>query len=260
MRRPDLLVFEHQHDLFATAATALAQQATVAVAARGRFLLVISGGGTPRPLYRLLAQPPYRDDLPWAKTHVFWADERMVPPVDDESNYHQAWSVWLQHVPIPREQIHAIDGELTPESAAGDYANKLAAMAPPGRAWPRFDLVLLGLGADGHTASLFPGSPHPLPAATPTLPVTADYGGRPAQRVTLTPPAINSARHVIFLVTGSDKAGAVAQTLAPKGDPRALPARRIQPEHGQLSWFLDRDAAARLQQTPRTTPPPVANS
>lgn len=247
VQKTNLLIFENQGDLYATAAAVLARQADEAVAARGRFLLVTSGGGTPLPLYRLLARPPYRDQLPWVATHVFWADERLVPPTDQKSNYKQAWSEWLQHVPIPRKHIHAINGELDLEAAAYVYAKELALMAPAGRSWPRFDLVLLGLGADGHTASLFPSSPHPLPEATATLGVTAAYEDRPALRVTLTPPAINSARHVIFLVTGSDKGQAVARTLAPQGDARELPARRIRPDDGQLSWFLDRDAAALLK-------------
>lgn len=246
MRKPNLLVFDAAEAMFATAATFVVRQAVSSVRARDRFILVISGGTTPVPLYRLLAAPPYSDQLPWAKTHIFWADERLVPPGDEASNYGQARKAWLQHVPIPGEQVHPIDGTLTPLAAADDYANRLASLASPGDRWPRFDLVLLGLGADGHTASLFPGSAHPLPEPAAALPVRAAYGDRPAARVTLTPPAINDARHILFLVQGEDKAPAVARVRSGVGNAIELPALRIQPVDGQLSWFVDRNAASLL--------------
>jgi 6-phosphogluconolactonase len=248
VRKPDLHIFDEPEALFAGAAALVARQAAAAVSARGRFLLAISGGSTPLPLFRRLASTPYREELPWSQTHIFWADERLVPPEDEASNYGQAWSVWLSHVPLPPENIHRVDSALDPAAAAGDYANELRALAgpPPGPAWPRFDLVLLGLGADGHTASLFPGSPGATSTEAPVVPVWAEYGDRPAARVTLTPPVFNSARHILFLVQGKDKAPAVAQTIARDGDPHQLPALRIWPDQGQLSWFVDREAASLL--------------
>jgi 6-phosphogluconolactonase len=184
MRKPNLLVFHHRQTMFAAAAAFVVRQGIEAVRVRDRFLLVISGGTTPLPLFRLLAAPPYSDQLPWAQTHVFWADERMVPPGDEASNYGQAWQAWLQHVPIPAEQVHPIDGTLSPAVAADDYANRLASLASGGDGWPRFDLVLLGFGADGHTASLFPGSTYPLP----------EHGGCPSRAGRVRRPA-GSPRH-----------------------------------------------------------------
>lgn len=240
-------IFDEAAVMFGRAAALLAERAAAATAARGRFLLAVSGGSTPLPLFRLLAGAPYRQELPWSRTHIFWADERLVPPDDEGSNYGQAWSVWLQHVPIPEQQIHRVDGALEPAAAASDYANQLRTLADPAHtfAWPRFDLVLLGLGADGHTASLFPTSAAPA-ADVPVVPVWAEYGDRPAARVTLTPPVFNSARHILFLVRGEDKAPAVAQAIAREGDPARLPALRIWPDQGEMTWFLDRDAAQML--------------
>lgn len=248
MRKANLHIFEEPEAMFASAAQSVARQAAAAVGARDRFLLAISGGGTPLPLFRRLASAPYRDELPWPQTHIFWADERLVPPDDESSNYGQAWSVWLRHVAISPENIHRVDGQLEPLAAASDYANQLRACAGPAASadWPRFDLVLLGLGADGHTASLFPGSASAATGETPVLPVWAEYGDRPAARVTLTPPVFNSARHILFLAQGKDKAPAVAQTVAQEGDPAWLPALRIWPDDGQVSWFVDRDAASLL--------------
>jgi 6-phosphogluconolactonase len=162
-----------------------------AVAARGAFFVALAGGSTPRPLYRRLVD---LDALPWPETHVFWGDERTVPPDHPESNYHQARELLLDHVPVPAAQVYRIQGELDPVSAAEAYAQTLLAAAAAGEAWPRFDLVLLGLGSDGHTASLFPGSTYPVEEMQPTVAVSADYGNRPAGRVSLTPPVFNSAR------------------------------------------------------------------
>jgi 6-phosphogluconolactonase len=238
-----LLIFDHQENLYETAAAAVALKCFRAVAARGRFLLVVSGGQTSLPLFRLLANPPFLDDLPWSKMHVFWADERLVPPTHEASNYGQAWSNWLQHVPLSSEQLHPIDGTLRLDEASARYANRLAQFSDGRSSWPRFDLVVLGLGADGHTASLFPNLAYPLPETAAAVGVAPGFGDPPVARITLTPPVLNDARHVMFLVTGSGKADAVARTLAPHGDAAHTPARRIRPQDGQVTWFLDRDAA-----------------
>lgn len=243
-------IFETPESLYEAATSTVIRLGNDAVAARGRFLLVLSGGGTPLPLFERLAQPPHRSALPWAQTHVFWTDERMVAPEDEASNFGQAWSLLLRHVPIPEEQIHAVDGTLEAEAAADAYAKELARIAGAGQASPRFDLVLLGLGADGHTASLFPGSSRPLPADTPVLAVQARYEGRPADRVTLTPAAINNAREVLFLVAGRNKAQALAQALTPGASSEEVPARLIRPMNGGLTWFVDRAAASLLEDRP----------
>lgn len=211
-----------------------------------RFLVVLSGGGTPEGLFRLLASTPYRDALPWNQTHVFWADERCVPPDDPGSNYGQAVRLLLSRVRVPKANLHRAPGERPPAQAAAEYAAALREFTLPGEMAPRFDLVLLGLGEDGHTASLFPGQMSAEEETATVEVASADYQGRPAQRVTLTPLAINAAREVDFLVSGADKAGAVAATLAGPRDPLRWPAQRIAPGEGQVVWMLDAMAAGRL--------------
>ena len=224
-------------ELFVTAAAQ-------AIGARGRFLVVLSGGSTPSGLYRLLADEPYRSRVDWLNALVFWGDERCVPPEDEGSNYRQAFVTLLQHVPIPVENVQRIKGELEPAEASDDYAQTLERFAAPGLDWPHFDLVLLGMGADGHTASLFPGSQVDL--AAPTLAVSADYQGRPAQRVTLTHPVFNSARTVLFLVTGEDKAETLSRVLSDVSMPEQYPAQRIRPADGQVIWLVDEAAGKYL--------------
>jgi 6-phosphogluconolactonase len=215
-------------------------QAQTAVDARGRFGVVLSGGSTPALLYRLLAQPPYRDQVPWHAVHVFWADERCVPPDDPESNYRLAREALLDHVPILPENVHRLEGERDPGAAARSYERALQDFYCGPQ--PRFDLVLLGLGRDGHTASLFPGSPALVEREQLVIPTQAEYDGRPACRLTLTLPAINAARCVIFLVTGAGKAPIVADLFTSRR--HSLPAGRVAPTAGEITWLLDRAAAA----------------
>lgn len=228
------------------AAARLVTLAQAAVAGRNRFLLALSGGNTPLGLYELLAQLPYVEQIPWSHTHVLWADERCVPPDDDGSNYRAARLALLDHVPLAPAHIHRVPGELKPEKAADAYAQTLRGLAEVGMAWPRIDVVLLGMGRDGHTASLFPGTVSRLEQTQPTLAVSADYNGRPTARVTLTPRLLNDAQHVIFLVTGADKAEPLAQVLEGPPRPKELPAQRIRPKYGTLTWLVDAAAAARL--------------
>lgn len=221
-----------------------AAAAEQAVAQRGRFLVALSGGSTPRALFTLLARPPYATQLPWARTEIYWGDERLVPPDDPQSNYGQARRLLLDHVPVPPEQVYRMRGELPAAEAAAAYTAVLREKAAHGRAWPRLDLALMGLGADGHTASLFPGAP---PAQDPVIAVTADYQGRPAARVTLTPLVFNDARLLLFLVAGADKAAAVSAVLQGPRDPINLPAQRLDNAPGETIWLLDEDAAANLE-------------
>ena len=219
--------------------TGLAREA---VESHGRFSVALSGGSTPAALFSLLAEAPYREQIPWAEVHLFWGDERCVPAGDPGSNYHMADEALIARVPIPAENVHRIRGELAPEAAARAYDNTLRDFfCGP---YARFDLVLLGLGADGHTASLFPGSPALDERERLSLAVTAVYEDRPAQRVTLTLAAINTARHVLFLVSGSAKAESVKAVLEGSGE--QFPAQRIQPAAGALTWLLDEDAASLL--------------
>lgn len=222
----------------------------IIIAEKGVASFVLSGGGTPRDLYELLGHSADIFDVPWDKVHFFWGDERLVPPDDPGSNYGEAREILLRPLNIPEQNIHRIRGELLPGEAAADYVAQLRAWAAehdPGapNPWPRFDLVLLGLGEDGHTASLFPGSPVAVDA--PVIAVTADYQGRPAGRVTLTPLVFNDARGVDFLVSGKNKADAVYHTFY-TDDPVRYPAQRIRPANGDVTWLLDRAAATRLPQ------------
>ena len=238
----ELVIAPDPQALASEAAQRIARLARDAAGSRGRFSLALSGGSTPGVLYRLLAEEPYRSQVPWAQTHLFWADERCVPPGDPGSNYRLAYEALIARVSIPAENVHRIRGELAPEAAARAYDRELRRFF--GGPNPRFDLVLLGLGGDGHTASLFPGSEaleetERLAAAT-----TAFYDNRPAGRVTLTLPALNGARQVLFLVSGPEKANIVRAVLV-DGEVR-LPAQRIHPVAGQLAWLLDAAAAALL--------------
>jgi 6-phosphogluconolactonase len=180
----------------------------------------------------------------WTDIHIFWGDERCVPADDPGSSYGQARDLFLSRVRIPRSNIHRIQGELGPEQASKDYAFTLRKFASPLLEWPRFDLVYLGMGEDGHTASLFPGSP--VEVSGPTMPVTAHYQDRPANRVTLTPMIFNSARVIAFMATGEKKAETFAEVLSDRYNPESYPAQRIQPQDGQLLWLVDRAAASRL--------------
>jgi 6-phosphogluconolactonase len=228
------------------AAEQVVERASAAVSEHGSFSLVLSGGATPRRLYRLLAEEsPFRQRLPWAETMIFWGDERPVPPNHPDSNYRMAWEAMLSRVPVGPERMHRWPTELPPEESARAYeetirrALGLAAGEPP-----RFDLVLLGLGADCHTASLFSGSPALAERERLTAAPWVEALG--THRLTLTPPALNAARCVLFLVTGEAKAEALRAALAPEGDSLRCPARAVRPAAGDLRWIADRPAAALL--------------
>jgi 6-phosphogluconolactonase len=209
----------------------------------GRFTLALSGGSTPRSLYRLLAQPPYADTIAWGSIEVFWSDERCVPPDEPESNYRMAREALLDHVPIPASRIHRMRGELAvPQQAAREYRTELQGVFGKG-ALPRFDLLLLGLGEEGHTASIFPGVA--VPTDPETLVAAVFVPKVNTWRLTLTLPVINAAAHVLFLVAGSAKRDALRALVA---GPRSLdlPAQRVQPAHGTLTVLADQEAAGAL--------------
>jgi 6-phosphogluconolactonase len=244
--QPSIQIFADLAGLSQAAAQLFAGAAHAAVAERGIFIGCLSGGSTPQGLFRLLAQAPYTPGLPWERMVFFWGDERLVPPDDPQSNYGQTFSVLFSRVPVPPANLCRTKGELPAAQAAADTAAQLGAQARPGEPWPRFDLALLGLGADGHTASLFPGSDPAAGAGQAALAVTGDYQGRPAQRVTLTPAVFNASRQVVFLAAGADKAAALAATLQGPPDPRRWPAQRIAPADGQVTWLVDAAAAEML--------------
>jgi 6-phosphogluconolactonase len=243
--KADVRVFKDKDVLSRATARLFVEFASEAVEKRGKFFIAMSGGSTPGELYRLLAAEDFRNRMSWEKTIVFWGDERCVSPDDPDSNYFQAQKVLLGRVPIPDENIWRIKGELEPAQASNDYAQTLKRFAAPGSNWPRFDLALLGMGEDGHTASLFPGSP--VEMTEPTLVVTADYQGRPALRVTLTPLVFNSARVIVFLVAGESKATTLKDVLSNHYRPEIFPSQRIRPADGSVIWMVDEAAASRLR-------------
>jgi 6-phosphogluconolactonase len=227
------------------AAGEIARRAAAAVGARGRFDVALAGGTTPRRTYQLLAEAPRREAVPWAGVHVFFGDERSVPPHHLESNYRMAREALLDRVPIPPGQVHRIHAEATDaEAAARDYeAEMRQALGLGPLAVPRLDLVLLGMGADGHVASLFPGSDALSEERLLALAVLSPKP--PPRRITLTLLALNAAAAVVVLVAGLEKAERLAEVLQGRGDP-GLPARRLRPA-GELLWLADAEAASRLR-------------
>jgi 6-phosphogluconolactonase len=242
--KPKIKIYKNIDDLSRAAAEIFTESVSQAITQRGKFLVALSGGSTPNQLYQLLASAPYRDQIDWERAHVFWGDERCVPADDRGNNYFQARQALLDQVNIPADNVHRVLSTLEPASAALEYARTLKEFAAPPLAWPRFDLVLLGMGDDGHTASLFPGSP--VNETEPVIAVTANYQDRPANRVSLTPMVFNSARRVIFLVTGLGKAVTLTQVLSDIYTMDLLPAQRIQPIDGEVLWLVDEAAASKL--------------
>jgi len=203
------------------------------------FRLALAGGSTPRQLYELLTSSAFRDKIPWSRLHFFWGDERMVPHDHPQSNYRMAQEALLKHVPVPRANIHPIPTQASPEEAAQAYENDLRQHF--GRGLPGFDLILLGLGGDGHTASLFPGAV--ALQEKQRLAVAHRTGLKGFDRVTLTLPVLNQAQRVFFLVVGEDKASALQAALAGG----QLPAQQVAPRKGELIWLVDVAAASRLE-------------
>lgn len=221
---------------------------TSIVQSQGRFSIALSGGSTPKPLYRLLASPQRASRIDWSRVHLFWGDERFVPHDHPDSNYLMVKQALIDHVPIPTENVHPIATEGDPAACAHDYGLQLqsyycAQAIDPKR--PLFDVNLLGMGDDGHTASLFPGAPQLDERKEWVLPV---IGQKPETRITLSYPALASARAVVFLIAGAGKRAALQRVFA--GD-TALPAARVRSD-GQLIWFLDRAAAP--EDLPRQPP------
>jgi len=244
--QPEIIVCPDLNSVYERAAEIFVEEAAGAIAARGRFLVALSGGSTPQGVYRLLASADWRDRLEWERVHVFWGDERFVPRTSPESNNGMAWSTLLSQVAIPLAGIHAVPTDLpTAEDAATAYEETIReAFCLPAQEIPQLDLVLLGLGADGHTASLFP---HSRTLRYEARWVVADYiEAVKAFRITMTPLLLNRARAVLFLAAGNEKSEAVREVLLGEYNPDRLPAQLISPLRGSLRWLLDRAAAGRL--------------
>lgn len=241
--KPELRIFHDSERLSRHAANLFVEQSHRALLEQSRFLVALNGGNTPTRLFQLLASD-YRDQVEWSKVHVFWGDERCVPPDDAGSNFRQADELLLSKVAIPESNIHRVLGELDPVTASKKYAEMLKTFAESKLDFPRFDLIYLGMGEDGHTASLFPNSA--VQVSEPVIAVTANYQDRPANRVTMTQLVFNQARMIVFMATGEKKAETLAHVLSERYNPEVYPAQRIDPKDGQLIWLVDESAAGKL--------------
>ena len=225
------------------AAESFAEVARRAVEARGRFSVALSGGSAPRETYRLLGEEPFRSTVPWVGVHLFWGDERCVPPGHPRSNFAMAREAFIACVPIPPANVHRMRGELSPADGAEQYRAELEAFFGPGV--PRFDLVHLGVGPDAHTCSLFPFDPLLRERERTVGNAILKSLGEP--RISLTAPVVNAAARVEVLALGKDKAAVVRKALVGPIDPFRLPIQLIRPIDGEMVWMLDEAAAARLK-------------
>jgi 6-phosphogluconolactonase len=242
----EVRIFPDANQLARAAAAEFTQLAKASVREKDLFTVVLSGGSTPKTLYSTLSDEPFRSELPWDRIHFFWGDERPVPPDHPESNFHMAHEALLSKIPVPAENVHRITGEAPDAAAAAqEYEEELRNFFQLGQQrTPRFDLVLLGLGSDGHTASLFPDT---RALHEHERLVIANWVEKlNSWRITLTFPVLNNAAKVIFLVSGPEKAAIIRSILKGEGE---YPARLVQPSNGSLLWLLDREAASELEST-----------
>lgn len=239
-------LFHDFESLSHAAADLFAKQARDTISRRGKFLVALAGGHTPQRTYQLLAQPPHIDQIPWTDVHVFWGDERFVPQNDERNNARMARLALLDRVPVKKDHIHPICCEIDPESTASRYDKLLRSSLPASE--PALDLVFLGLGQDGHTASLFPRSPALSEKTRWVAPV--HNAEQAMDRVTLTAPLLNASRFVVFLVSGREKAPILKTVLEDTRNTRQLPAQLIRPASGQLIWLVDAEAASLLEDKP----------
>lgn len=248
--RPELRILPGSEEIAREGAKEFALAARDAVVERGFFTVALAGGSTPRRMYELIAEQALgRAGIPWESVHFFFGDERTVPPEHVDSNYRMVREALLDHIPVPTENVHRIQGDHPdPESAAALYEFDLRGFFVTRTAllgmFPRFDLVFLGLGADAHTASVFPGTTVIFEQHHWVKDVFVEKFGQ--VRITLTPPVLNAARRVFFLVSGGDKAAAVEAVLESESDPGRFPAQIIRPREGLLTWLVDRAAASKL--------------
>ncbi|WP_181308551.1 6-phosphogluconolactonase [Rufibacter sp. XAAS-G3-1] len=235
-------VYKTPAELSKAAANIFVQAAQEAVQEHGRFNVALTGGSSPEQLYKLLARPPYRELVPWEQTFVFWGDERWVPLTDDRSNAKMAFDTLLHHVPISGNHIFPMYGEQAPDVFALDFEKRL--LNHFGSSTPQFDLILLGMGDDGHTASLFPGTA----VLQETERWVQAYYLEPQSmyRITFTAPCLNQAKKIVFMTFGEKKADALHQVLEGAPNPEKYPSQLIQPVHGETLWLVDEAAASRL--------------
>jgi 6-phosphogluconolactonase len=226
------------------AARYIVRLASESIVTHGRFTIALSGGSTPKKLYGLLGSEPYRGQIDWNQVEIFWSDERCVPPDDPESNYAMAQQVLLSNIPIPANQVHRMPADQPDREAASlAYArDMLRTFGTDGV--PSFDLIQLGMGPEGHTASLFPHQPSLHEQQRLVMQVSVPKP--PPDRLTFTPPLLNAARHILFLVTGSEKVDAVHAVLEGEHNSDEYPAQIVRPDHGDVVWMLDTSASAKI--------------
>ena len=246
--KPEIIINADRTTTGNAAAARVALLAAQAVSVRGIFTVALSGGSLIEMIAPGLLEYSRKGAIKWPAWNVFWADERCVPLTDPDSNYWLAREHLFRHVPLLESNIYALEEERGPEGAADAYEAYLRAFfAPPPGRFPRFDLILLGMGEDGHTASLFPDHPALEETRRWVAPIT-DSPKPPPGRVTLTLPVLNNAHNVVFLTAGEGKAPALAEVMVKKAPGKCLPARRVSPIDGTLQWFIDADASEQLEE------------
>ncbi len=251
MNKREIIISQDSVELCRQAADKFVGLARHAIIQRDRFAVALSGGSTPRGLYALLATPEYRGQVSWARVHLFWGDERCVPPDHEDSNFRMVRHALLSQIDIPANNVHRMAGEKDGRLAAAEYEQELKAFFHLAKGkLPRFDLIFLGLGEDGHTASLFPGTPALI--QTEHLVTHTEIEKLNARRLTLTFPVLNGAAEIVFLVAGASKKNIVAKVLEANSSAANFPAAQIQPCDGRVTWFISRDAASALRLGPST--------
>jgi len=243
--KPEVIILPDAAAVAQAAAERIIQLAQARVAATGSVSLALSGGSTPQALYERLGQEPLRSQMPWQHVYLIWADERYLPPDDPASNYRLVRETLLAHAPIPPEQIYPVPTAYAdPLEAAALYQRQVQSLLEVGQG--QLDLVLLGMGGDGHTASLFPHYPELHTPDDQLVVAVANAPKPPPQRISLTTTAINRAAHVLFLVTGAEKATMLQAVLEGPAEPERLPAQLVRPMHGTLTWIIDTAAGQAL--------------
>ncbi len=246
--KKNIHIYPNKEKLVAATTERVVDSIEKAIAKNGFCNIALSGGNTPGGVYSLLATIPYKDRVDWGKLHLFWGDERMVPPEHQDSNFKMVEDTLLKHVAVPDDNVHRIRGEIVPEQAAAEeYSSLLNVHFKTDL--PRFDIILLGLGEDGHTASLFPGTDaveererHAVAAFVPKL---------DSWRVTLTLPVLNAAREIYFLVSGRSKSDIIQRIMSIKQPSKELPATMVDPDNGELHWMLDSEAMVLINKNSR---------
>lgn len=242
-----IAVFPDTDTLSHEAALYIVRVAQESIVTHGRFTVALSGGNTPKKLYSLLGEEPYRSQIDWNLVEIFWSDERCVPPDSPDSNFWLAQQVLLGKIPISSKQIHRMPADMEDRDAASLLYTRDMQQTFGTDGVPAFDLMQLGMGPEGHTASLFPHQASLHEQQRLVMPVSVPKP--PPPRLTFTPRILNAATHVLFLVTGTDKADAVQAVLEGEYQPDEYPAQIVQPVKGEVTWMLDQAAASKLQKT-----------